>query len=235
MSVRFDATGDRLKRTATVPAFGDFSCMFWVYRASDTGDTETLFAISASGSGASIGCYIDGSGGDKLGTWTSAFATAAGSGAAMSVTTWYRVAVVFDNTANTLKIYQGDNDPTTAMSEVGSVADTGSFTTDTIGFPFHYLSGGSWFNGRIGNVKLYTAVKSAAFLKTELQYFNVQDSTNVWGAWTCKTETATITDTTGNGRSLTGTSLTSEADPPITDSPGGGGGKPDAYYRMLRM
>lgn len=221
-SCRIDATADRLIRTATVPAFGNFTILFWGHRLVDGGDNETMFSEVNTGSGSAIGNYVAGAGTDNPGiVSTGPTINAAGSGSAWTTGTWRRIAMTFDDAGNSIKLYEGDADPTTALTNTSTITDSGSFVVDQIGFPFHNLIGGTFFSGRIGNIKLYTAVLTTAQMKTELQYFNVQDATNVWGAWTCKTETATITDTTGNGRSLTGTGLTSEADPPITDAPSG--------------
>ena len=222
-SCRIDATGDRLIRTTTVPAFGNFTVLFWAYRVNDGGDNETMWGQVNTGSGNSQGSYVNGAGTDKLqAISTGPTLNTTSTGAAWTTGTWKRVAVTFDDAANSLKLYEGDADPTTALSLIDTITDSGSFVVQRIGAPLHDLIGGTFFDGRYGNIKLYTAVLSTASMKTELQYFTVQDATNVWGAWTCKTETSTITDTTGNGRSLSGTGLTSEADPPITDAPAGG-------------
>jgi len=219
MSCRLDNTADRLERTATVPAFGSFSVMFWAYRVNDGGDNEMIFALSNTGSGNSIGNYVTGAASDIVNLIATGPALQTGStGSSFTTGTWRRIAVTFDDAANTLNLYTGDADPTTAMGLDDSISDAGSFVVQRVGFPVHQLIGGTFFDGRIANIKFYTAVLSAARLKTELGQFNIADATNIWGAWTCKTETTTITDQSGNSRDLTGTGLTSEADPPISDS-----------------
>lgn len=217
MSVRFDTGSERVFRTATVPTFGDFSATWWAYRVTDLGDNEPMFAYFESGGGTAL--YAKTSSTDEMqavrldftGNGTTTWGTAV----------WRRFALVFDNTNNTVTLYSGNDDETTDLTQVGQVSETGSITVDQIAFGGTILPG-SGFNGRVANLKLYTAILSTARLKEELAYFNIQDSTNIWGAWLLKDHTV-LTDNSGNSRDLSANgTLSTEADPPIADDPTGG-------------
>lgn len=219
-SVRFDASAERVFRTATVPAFGDFSISWWAYHVSNLGDYEYMPLVYESSGGTAITTRVDGSGVPQL--LRPDFTTATSSAGAWSTGTWRRFAMVFDNAGDLITLYEGDADPATALTSTATLAYTGSFTTTEIAFSGALLGGAGYFDGRVANLKMYTAVKSAGFLKTELQYFNVQNSTGLWGAWVLKAHTA-LTDSSGSSRDLSANgTVSTEADPPITDAPTGG-------------
>jgi hypothetical protein len=220
VSIRIDATGDILERTATVPSFGSFTLTLWLYRAvAHATEPETAFGIVDNTSGDCLAIFCDGDT-DVLGINEST-GWHTGTGSTFTPGTWKRAALVFDNIAATVTLYEGGDDETVDLTQTLQLPVASVFTVTHVMANFQSITGGVLFSGRFANIKLYTAVLSAARCKEELAYFNIQDAANIWGAWTCKTDTTTITDASGNNRPLTGTGLTTEADPPIDDEPGG--------------
>jgi hypothetical protein len=216
-AVRLDTASERLFRTATVPTYGDVSLLWWAYRVVDTGDFETLGGFFESGAGQALWIRIVGGSTDAPEVVNYTPTTDASDAGAWATGGWRRFALVFDNTANTLTLYEGSEDESTDMVQTAQVAETSGTQWDQI-----FLGGtliGSGFSGRFANVKLYTEVLSTARLKQELAYYNIQVSTNIWGAWTLKEHTD-LTDASGNGRSLSANgTVSTEAGPPITDGP----------------
>ena len=208
MAIRGDAFADSAYRTASVPAFGDFTTTFWAYRSTDTAHVEYLWIMGATSLTAYWALAVD-STTDTLALETTLGGGlgAVGSGGAWTTGTWKRLAVVYNDTADTLTLYE-DGAQTAQLTST-----TGTFTNAEL---YHLLpSSGNNFEGRITGVKLYTSVLTLAQIEAEWRQFLPASTTNLWGWWPLLSHTD-LSDYSGNGRSLTANgTLTTEAEPPI--------------------
>jgi hypothetical protein len=205
MAVRFDNSADALSRTATAPAFGDFTVTLWAYRTTDTGGNELPFWIFDGATqyialvNVSDVLNIDSS----IGT-----GTVASSSGTWTTGTWKRLGMAFDNTANTVTLYENG-----AQTAQGTGA-TGTFTPTTVDFGVISLADLNLFSGRVTNAKYYTAVLSLAEVENELWQYHPVRTANLWAWWPLLTA-ADPADYSGNGRDLTATTVATEDGPPI--------------------
>lgn len=215
-AIRMDTSGESLSRTTGVPAFGDLTRMFWIYRVVDSATDEILSYISVDSALASnyLGCYTAGStqelvheanglGNNTNGTHTSPFALA----------TWYHITQVFDNTANTLNSYING-------VAIGTGALTGLTGTLTWGFETFNFTG-ALTNGRFFGFKEWTAVLNTTEMATEMKYITPVRRANLHSYSPFRTITELNSYVGGATWTANGT-LTTEADPPIQVSPGNG-------------
>lgn len=129
-----------------------------------------------------------------------------------TVGTWTFIALVFYTAAND-ELWWGTVAP--LSSNVGGIAGTSFADANTL-----YLSDdgfGSWFNGSIAAVKIWTAALTQTELQTEMLKYAPQRTSNLWAAYKFNAGPQT-TDDSGNGRTLTqtGTPILDASGPPIT-------------------
>jgi hypothetical protein len=128
-----------------------------------------------------------------VGTWTFIAATINASG---SDTLWWAVAP-----ATTLSSF---------TSTVGGLNDTSSFWISNDGF-------GSWWNGSVACVRVWSAILTQAQLEAELPKRSAQRATNLWASY--ELNGPSLVDSSGNSRTLTagaGTPATDTSGPPVT-------------------
>lgn len=205
MSVRFDADGEDYTSTAGIPS-GSYTLLCWVMVSVDRDFFSLISAVDDGGTGAvyhHLGTTDDGVTlvlGDSAGTIAL--------GAALTVGTWYRVAYTVSGTTGTL--YWG-TDTGSLSSAGGTVTDVSGFTTIRIG---ESMFGGAWFNGRVANLKHYSAALTQTEIETELRSWTAVRTSGLVRHH--KFQTAETTDYSGNGNTLSGgTGASTEADPPI--------------------
>lgn len=212
-SIRFDAAGDLLSRSTSMPAFGNLTRMLWIYRVTDVAaQDESAFTIADSGSfTAYMNTYIPQSTSalmantDGLGA-----STAHGGNTTMGTGTWVHIAMVFDDTANSYSLYvNGTLDSSTTV--------TGMTGTTTWGWePIGDLNtgGSSRMDGRVAGYKQYTAVLTAAEIQAEMAYFVPVKRASLHSYSPFRTATETASYVGGATWTVDGT-LGTEADPPL--------------------
>lgn len=209
MAFRADATADSAYRTASTPAFGSFTEILWANRKVDKGAGEYLFIFGSASLAGYWALAVDGLTTDKVAIETTLGGGlgATSSGSAWSVGTWKRLAIVFDDTADTLTLFE-DGSQTAQVTGA-----TGTFTTAEL---YHAVpSAGSEFDGLITASKLYTTTLTLAQIENEWRQFLPASTTNLWGWWPLLSHTD-LSDYSGNGRPLTANgTLTTEDGPPI--------------------
>ena len=208
MAIRFDAVGDVVVRTTGVPAFGDLTRMCWLYRAADMATNEAIFFVANSASYTTyMGLYLSSATAAVQPTYNlTGFGSATGT--VLSLTTWYHVATVFDNTADTYKAYlNGVLDAT-----VTSVAGSAVWAHEAIGNL--YASSTARINGRIGAYKSWTAVLTADEIKQEMWQYVPVRLANI-ASWAPLRDATDLGDF-ANGVTFTGSgALVTEDGPPI--------------------
>ena len=129
----------------------DFTLSIWL-KTDDTGSRQHVFQqtgsndnrVIAINSGGSLTSRLGGSGSDHV------------SGVTLSTGTWYHIALVHDNSANTLKWYVNGTEQNTNTS-VDVPSNTGTFYLGT-----NSDANDKYFNGQIDEVRIWNDVRTAA-------------------------------------------------------------------------
>lgn len=208
MAVRLNASGEYYRRTTNLPSTTAFTWMAWVYPITISG-TNTFFSID---NGTSfIDCYLNG---DFFRVFSSGVGQGTGSGVATA--TWYHLAITCSGTgANTLKVY---------LNGVEDISQAGaSFSPSHIIFGDYNTSGGGPFDGRLAAVKMWDAALSGAEVAAEKDFYEPQRTTNKHAVYWMRNTAEAVTDTSGNGYTLTAVGTASDEDgPPGVTEPSSG-------------
>jgi hypothetical protein len=125
-----------------------------------------------------------------------------GADAAMTSATWYYIAMV-RHSSTVIKAYIGTTAANVALVHDGTGDTTGRAAADLISLGFVETGSVGPVNGRVEAWKLYTRALTEAELRTEAEYYEPQDTADIWAAWRLDDLTTGIQDVTGNGRDLT--------------------------------
>jgi hypothetical protein len=209
VAVRFSADTDKYTATTGLPgATLTFIC--WTYLSSDRNNFSTLFNLDCStGNELWLGTEVDGTTLTLFGSSDGSFDI--GATASLTIGTWYQVAIVLNGTSATL--YVGAAGSSLTATSTASWPSLGTVTSFTIGGSATTTA--ELWDGRVANVKIYTAALSQAEVTTELASWTAVRATNLLRHH--KLQIPETTDYSGNGNALTAgsTSPTTEGDPPI--------------------
>lgn len=218
-SIRFDAAADLLLRTTSMPGAGSLTRAIWVYRVSNLAADEAYWYMDNNG-GAFSATYIGLLVLDTANTWgqESQIGTSqTGSGPTATIATWTHVTQVFDDTANVTNLYVNGvlQSGAQAPSQTGS---TGTWNYEVLG----NLSSGAGvrLDGRLSSVKIWVgAALTAAEIQAEMKYMVPIRRANLHSYSPLRTATELTSYLGGANWTASGT-LTTEADPPVSVSPG---------------
>ena len=200
-SVRFNAFDDHYSRAATGLESSDFTMACWAYLSADRNTANFFLGADASSNWHSVGVHSDGT---EL-YWSSTSGNTR-TGAQLAVGAWYYVAIVY-SASGTDTIYWGADG---AALSSDSTTTSGVMSGITSGFTFHIgnTRDSEWWNGRIAQVKVWTAALSQAEIEAERDLDGVARTANLWAYYSFRDGPQT-NDESGNGRTLTaaGTSL----------------------------
>lgn len=210
MPVRFDASADRLLRTASLPSYNSaYTAMGWVYLVSDLNATVTIFAIDDNID--DIDAINLGSDGVtlQLGVVVGGVSTGP-SGTTLSTGTWYHVAIVRASATDCRLYLNGalDIGPDTRDVSGRSAAtrlEWGAFASVNL----------SRFDGRVAAIKIWDAALSAEEVAAEVRSIRPQRLANLNGWWPCFPGAGErARDYSGNGRDWTESGTLTDEDPP---------------------
>lgn len=210
MPVRFDASADRLLRTASLPSYNSaYTAMGWVYLVSDLNATVTIFAIDDNID--DIDAINLGSDGVtlQLGVVVGGVSTGP-SGTTLSTGTWYHVAIVRASATDCRLYLNGalDIGPDTRDVSGRSAAtrlEWGAFASVNL----------SRFDGRVAAIKIWDAALSAEEVAAEVRSIRPQRLANLNGWWPCFPGSGErARDYSGNGRNWTESGTLTDEDPP---------------------
>lgn len=214
MSVRLDAVGDTLTRTATVPAatqnvsFGGF-CRIAVDRNSNSG----VFSLDLSTSSGQFLILETDADGTSMGLWNSGGVSPAGPN--MVVGDWYFLCACIAGTVSTLHWRRLTGVPATALTTATGV-NAGSFAPTSIRVGRSNFAGEFW-NGNVLGWRLWTATLSAKEVLRESYSIAPKRRDQLWAWWPLLDVLTAGQDFSCRGRPLTvaGT-LTVERSAPVT-------------------
>lgn len=197
MAVRFDGASDSLTRTRLA---GAKTAMGWFRIAVDRNDYSAFFDLGEN----AIVC-TDSDGTTLIGFLGYDFAYGS---TALTVGTWYHVAVTIDSDTNpTMIVYVNG-------AQAGSATQAYTLTGTTM-----YVGSnryGEWLNGSAAHVKLWSAVLTAAEVQQEMHTVVPARSDNLVGWYPLDTHTD-VSDWSGNGNNWTANgTLATEDNPPVT-------------------
>jgi hypothetical protein len=211
MSVRFDAAGDYLIRTASLPDMNAaYTWMAWVILDDSISDYRCLFSLYDQ-----YGEYYD-----YIGTWDDgstvlfeAFAPSApywvdiGTGT-LGTGTWHHVAVTRNGAAMAIYLDGAAAGSSSAMSVASRAAAT-------------EMRGGDWrpatapMGGRLDSIKLWTAALTQAEIQAEMQVKRPVRGLNLYNwAPTFPGASERYLDYSGNGYNWTEAGTLTDGDPP---------------------
>lgn len=225
MAVRFDASGDYLRRIAAGIVAADaanLSMCCWCKRKVDTGAYSTvLYGNLTSDSGGAEFWLETETGGDRLDAYELAAPESQMVGVTLTIDTWFFVAYVRTNAARSM--YYGTEAGGT-LTEVTN-SDSRTFTTDLDEF---YIGNDRYtepFNGEIAYVRLWATNLSDAEMDAEWRSATPVKTANLRGDWRLADAATATTDSSGNSLTLTaGGTLTdggTNPTPPAAASPTG--------------
>jgi hypothetical protein len=201
MALRFDASGDVLSRTTSLPAINAFTIMAWAMIVTDRNNYSTFMGLGDTSGGEEILLQTD-TDGTTFNLWNG---IADNTGSALSVGAWNHLAVTCSGTgANGLLGYlNGVVDITTTAS--------GLVASQTMRFGNSAVS--EFLNGTLGAIKVYGAVLTAAEIATEMRSYVPVRWTNL-NSWYPLLTTANDFYTGGLTLTTGGTTVAAEG-PPI--------------------
>jgi hypothetical protein len=222
VAVRFDAATDRV---SYVPGPGDppsdtFTIALWVYLAADLNTFTSLYRrYTTAGSGrGQLGTDADGT---TLTWWPSGISF----NQQMVVGQWTRVALTCTGGAVTTFAATPAGAVVTNTGSSGTVSAANQITLAGVSVG----SGAEWIDGRLANVRTWSAVLSQSEIEAEWASAAPVRTTDLWAAWPLEVHTD-LADHSGNARHLAAgtTSTTTEDGPPlvvdITGTATGSGG-----------
>lgn len=204
MAIRIDAAGDYISRTTDLPAvnFADpTSASFWIRIVTDRNAAGNLFVIS-NNTGAiyqTVSLTTDGT--------TLRGETSGGTGVdgtSLSVGQDYHIG--YTRLGNSLKVYlNGVLDITVTNGPADYAAAFMLMGSNTV----------SWLNGRLSNIKIWTAELTQAEMQLEMMTIRPARFANLY-LWTPNFPGATerLLDYSGNGRNWTANGTLTDEDPP---------------------
>ena len=211
MAPRFDANGDDLSITASLPSIGTaFTVCFWMYRSGNGGSFACPWSIYSS---ANDHVYFEedqGSGQFEL--WVKD--TVEVSMFAISNATWYFIACVRDGTSFTA--YWATLGTSTLSSGSGTQSGV-TFTPNNMRMGDSSY-GSEWWNGRVCNTLLWEdAALTQAELTSQMYITRPHRTEDLYGWWPMLPGAAErLRDYSGNGHDWTaGGTLADEDHPPI--------------------
>lgn len=208
MAVRFDAAGEYYTRAVTGPSA--WSACMWIYMSVDRGSQGPFALGAAEAAGSSV--FL--SGGTTLKCFDLGSNTGGFGSLAVSVGTWYRVALTV-NGVNCSYYYGGASGALTVASVTDITNNTGSVSW----FLGQSSFASEWWNGRLAAVKIWNAELTQSAIESELaQYLPVRTANLIQRH---PFEVAETTDYSGNGNTLTGgPGASTEDGPPIPQEVG---------------
>jgi hypothetical protein len=211
MAVRFDAAADGFVRTANLPSPTAFTAMGWFKITTDRNAFSTFLALdNGRFEGALLQTLTDG-------TTLNLYTDADNGGSALTVGTWYHLAMTGD--ASNLKAY--------INGALDITASQWAFTPSSL-----YLGndvGGEWLNGCAAYVKIWSAALTAAEIQAEVYRIRPARTADLYN-WTPLLPGATerLRDYSGNGYDWTALgTLTDEGGPPV------GWGAPSVFVPVV--
>jgi hypothetical protein len=203
MSVRFDAN-EPYTATTGIPT-PPFTVTLWGKIAVDRNDYSMFVAIDKNDI---TNGYLLGTDSDGI-TFGLFSAVNDILGSALTVGTWYRLAVVVNGTTTTL--YQAT--ATGAVTPTSGTSTT-TFTPTRFRIGADAFTGGEFLNGNVANVKVYSAALTQAEIITEWGSWQAQRTANLLRHHKFQTAAET-TDYSGNSFALTASGTpTFDADNP---------------------
>lgn len=209
MAVLFDATADMYSRTTGLPPITTFSILGWAFLAVDRNATTVLFYFGTTGgTGHAVRTATDGT---TLNLFNGSATTA---GAALSLSTWYHLALTVAGT--------GASQCIAYLNGVANITGAGnaSVTAQTLRLGNDVTS--QFLNGRLAAVKVYDVALGASDVQQEMTTFMPIRTANL-NSWYPMIDSSTSgcgTDFSGQGRTLTvGGTLTIADGPPIAWTP----------------
>lgn len=218
MAARSDAATDHVT-IAAAPDITAFTICAWVKLASAAaGSFNPMMRVDAGG-GTGLIVGFKGTNGRTPSIYSGA--TPGGVlGTEVALGTYVFVAAVRSGTTATL--YQGTT-PGSLTKVSGTVNSNG--TPDGLGI-FGRAAGDNseWLDGTMAYFRIWTAVLSDAEIAVESQSTTPARTAGLWSDWPFAA--AALTDSSGNGRTLTAgtTALAADTDPPLGPAPITGGG-----------
>lgn len=210
MAVRFDNIADGLLRTTDLlDTDAAYTFMFWVYITTDRNDFSTFWSTNAGGYS-----HSDWIGTDADGVTLQLYSQAGGggvtnNGSALTVGTWYHIAMVRTSTT-ALAVYLN------GVSDASNTVDV-SARTNATRQEFAGTAGSDPGDIRIFNSKAWSAALSVPEIFAEMQSNQPQRLSNLYGWWPHFAGSGERADDySGNGRDWTeaGT-LTDEDNAPV--------------------
>lgn len=205
MAARFDAATDAYRATTGLPTGGTYTVTCWANLLVDRDDYSGVWGLD---DGVASGLWLQtDSDGTTLGVFDTPAATHLGA-TAVTVGTWYRVAVVVNGTSVTTHIGAAGAALTTSTATLAPLSSPSRLAIGDEGFS-------GWLNGRVAAFKLWGAALSADEAALELEQYTPRRAANLlrWHPFVA----AETVDYSGNGNALTagGTGTTTEDGPPI--------------------
>ena len=206
MATLFNATAETFGRTANLPSISSFTVMGWIYLVSDVNNQVGMFRFGNSGPDLNYE-LVTLSDGTTLSTWNGAVGASSVSGSALSLATWYHVAITVSGT--------GAGQFLAYLNGVLDITNNGDATNTAVQLDISQDIGSSK-NIRIAAVKVWSAALSATDIISEMrQYAPVRWSD--LNAWYPMLNAATDNnDFSGNANNLTitnGSPTTAEGPP----------------------
>ena len=212
-AVRFDADGEQPWVQLGASLESGFTIAGWVYMSVDCGDYTTLFDVDDGTTTEWVLLQSD-SGGDAMRADVSDAVN--GSATALTISTWYFVALWFSGTQAGW-YYAALADPT--LTAGGSTATTGGETGIDYVRLGESIYGGEWFNGRIQGVKLWDVVLTEPQLEDERTQLDPVKTSDIVSSWRLASQTDT-TDYSGSNTLSAMTGATTEAGSGIENTSG---------------
>jgi hypothetical protein len=212
VSVRFAGTGADQLTYAGFPDPNPITVTAWAYISVDRNAQSTL--IRARNNSAQVAVNIaTATDGQRIGLLQGA--TLPGP-TVCTAATWYRIAIT--RTAAGAAVYVAQDANGATASATGAVTALSSPTLVTLGGRDPGDTGNP-FNGRLAHVRVWAAELTQTEIEAEWLAFSPVRTSNLYAAWPLP-DVSTLTDQSGNGRTLTipGNSPTTEADPPIPNT-----------------
>lgn len=210
MAVRFDAATDAYTTSIGVgaPTGSTYTASCWIYLTTDRNAFSGPWGLATN-----VSNYIQAdtdTDGTTLKIWS---ATASFTVRALTLATWYYLAVVVNGTANcTSYISEGTAE---ALVTASSVAMGAPNAPQRLSIGDGFPGNGEWWNGRVAAFKLWDAALTQAEIEAERVSVGP-----VRGSSLLRYHPFVVADTldySGNGNTLTagGTATATEAGPPI--------------------